>query len=119
MDFEEFDPERISPEVIGLSRERWEQLLIQLQKNGYIEGLNIRQYIRQTPHILPPVCPRITLKGLEYLHENSIMQKMKAAAARNCWHCGQTSSPKTILIVERSISIRGAFFIPIFARGTA
>lgn len=81
MDFEEFDPERISPEVIGLLRERWEQLLIQLQKSGYVEGLNIRQYIRQTPHILLPVCPRITLKGLEYLHENSIMQKMKAAAA--------------------------------------
>ena len=57
MDFEEFDPERISPEVIGLSRERWEQLLIQLQKSGYVEGLNIRQYIRQTPHILLPVCP--------------------------------------------------------------
>lgn len=81
MDFEEFDPERISPEVIGLSRERWEQLLIQLQKSGYVEGLNIRQYVRQIPHILPPINPRITLKGLEYLHENSIMQKMKAAAA--------------------------------------
>lgn len=69
------------PEIIGLSRERWEQLLIQLQKSGYVEGLNIRQYVRQIPRILPPISPRITLKGLEYLHENSIMQKMKAAAA--------------------------------------
>lgn len=81
MDFEEFDFVRISPEIIGLSRERWEQLLIQLQKSGYVEGLNIRQYVRQIPRILPPISPRITLKGLEYLHENSIMQNMKAAAA--------------------------------------
>lgn len=55
-------------------------LLIQLQKAGYIEGLNIVQYIRQPERIEPPMEPHITLQGLEYLQENSLMKKAAAFA---------------------------------------
>ena len=39
-----------------------------------------QQYIRQPEHIEPPMHPKITLKGLEYLQENSMMKKAAAFA---------------------------------------
>ena len=60
MDFEEPDMKKISAENLGITRPRREALLRLLTKSGYIEGLEDI---------------RITLKGLEYLEENSLMQK--------------------------------------------
>lgn len=64
MDFEEFDCAGFTAERFGTNPNRFQALLIQLQKAGYIEGLNIVQYIRQPERIKPPMEPHITLQGL-------------------------------------------------------
>lgn len=70
----------ISAEKLGISFEKWEQLLILLQENGYIKGLIIAKDLdRIYGHIAEPIKPQITLKGLEYLAENSFMAKAKNA----------------------------------------
>lgn len=75
MDYEEFDSESFTASMFGTNENRFNALLIQLQESGYIKGLNIKQYARQTIRIIPPLTPRITLKGLEYLNDNSMMKK--------------------------------------------
>ncbi len=80
MDFEDFDSEVFTAERFGTNPNRFQALLIQLQRAGYIEGLDIVQYIRQPEHIELPMHPKITLKGLEYLQENSMMKKAAAIA---------------------------------------
>lgn len=80
MDFEDFDSEGFNAERFGTNPNRFQALLIQLQRAGYIEGLDIVQYIRQPERIEPPMHPKITLKGLEYLQENSMMKQAAAFA---------------------------------------
>ena len=80
MDFEDFDSEGFTAERFGTNPNRFQALLIQLQNAGYIEGLSIVQYIRQPEHIELPMRLRITLKGLEYLQENSLMKQAAALA---------------------------------------
>ena len=76
MDYEVFDTSLIAPERLGITRERWEKLLIMLSKEGYIEGIVYDQVLADySPHICEPIHPVITLKGLEYLAENNLMKK--------------------------------------------
>ncbi len=79
MDFEEFNEDLISPETLGISKERRDKLLIEMQKEGYISGITVKQYIRQPAFISEPVTPNITIKGLEYLANNSMMKKAAEA----------------------------------------
>lgn len=76
MDYDELDINAISHERINISHQRWEKILIMLVKSGYIEGIvygsDIGDY---SPHLLQPIHPMITLKGLEYLNDNSLMKK--------------------------------------------
>lgn len=81
MDFSEPDFTPIFPEQLGITETRWEQLMIMLQKNGYIEGLRIYSFLDSPgEHIYKPLSPKITLQGLEYLSENSVMKKAANAA---------------------------------------
>lgn len=76
MDAEEVDLAAISHTALGISRERWEQLLILMVESGYIVGVTVQQTLGDyRPHIITDIRPRITLKGLEYLAENSMMRK--------------------------------------------
>ena len=81
MDFEEFDSEGFTSERFGTNDNRFHALLIQLDKAGYIEGLHVTRYIRSGIQIQSPIDVRVTLKGLEYLNENSLM-KQAASLAR-------------------------------------
>lgn len=70
----------ISAEYLKVSFEKWEQLLILMQENGYIKGLVLSKGAEDTfQHIAEPIRPKITLKGLEYLADNSFMGKAKEA----------------------------------------
>ena len=74
MDFENFDAEQISPEKLGITKERRDKLLVEMQREGYITGIAIKKWISSPAHIeLDSPC--ITIKGLEYLAENSMMKK--------------------------------------------
>lgn len=79
MDYPEFDIMQIGPEALGVSKERWSRYLEMMADVGYIKGVSIKR------DILGELCVdarnvRITLKGLEYLQENTVMRKIYNAA---------------------------------------
>ncbi len=82
LDFFEFDYSQFTAKAFKVSDERFEKLLIMLQSEGYIEGLYIRSFLSDNGYdrIKGDICPKITLKGLEYLHENSLMKKAAGLA---------------------------------------
>lgn len=75
MDFEEFDDRAIEPEVLNVSKERRDKLLIEMQREGYITGLNVDSILGVGKFVREPLKISITIKGLEYLYENSFMKK--------------------------------------------
>lgn len=76
LDYEQTDVDAISPERLHITHERCEQLLIMMQDNGYVTGIvSTRTASDDKRHIVEPVKPVITLKGLEYLSENTLMKK--------------------------------------------
>ncbi len=75
---ENFNIETISAEKMKISFEKWEQLLILMQEEGYIKGLVLSKGLESMyRHISEPIKPQITIKGLEYLAGNSFMAKAK------------------------------------------
>ena len=79
MDLENVDIERISSNKLGISQQRWNKYMEMLLDAGYIKGVTIQKYVTGETNVDAEDI-RITLKGLEYLSENSIMQKMYKAA---------------------------------------
>lgn len=68
-----FRPEEaIAPKRCGISETRWTHYMVMLQKAGYIEGVEIRENIDGTEDF-DISGARITLSGLQYLAENSMM----------------------------------------------
>ena len=79
MDLEKFNPDSISPEALKISHERWNKYMEMLLDAGYIKGVKIQKYVAGGTSVdIDDI--RITLKGLEYLSENSIMQRLYKAA---------------------------------------
>ena len=77
---ENLDLDKISHERFGISFARWETLLRMMQEEGYIRGLVYEQTMSDSsPHVVTPIRPKITIKGLEYLTENSLMRKAENA----------------------------------------
>ena len=71
------DIKAISNVALNISYERWEYLMIELQISGYIRGLVFEQSMGDNrAHLVEPINPIITLKGLEYLSENTTMKKV-------------------------------------------
>ena len=79
LDYDEPDMERISAKALGLSEQRWTALMSMLAKEGYVEGISIQKSFDGETAISISN-PQITLKGLEYLQENSLMKKAAALA---------------------------------------
>ena len=75
MDYDEFDRSQLIPEYFGISENRLDALLVMLQNEGYIHGVLHAKGLRGVK--LDPSMG-ITLKGLEYLEENSAMKKAAA-----------------------------------------
>lgn len=74
MDLEEFDSSQISPELLKVSEVRWCNLMEMLSDEGYIKGIKIARSV-DGQILVSRSNIRITLKGLEYLNENSFMKK--------------------------------------------
>ena len=76
MSAEEFSEKRLDPERLGTDKNTRDAILVQLLHAGYIEGPQETQYIGDTrPTLTDLQYTQITLTGLEYLEENSWMQK--------------------------------------------
>ena len=69
----ELDPRDIFPEALGITEKRQNALMVMLQTEGYIKGLKEVHALGGTGIRYEGV--QITLKGLEYLEENSMMKK--------------------------------------------
>lgn len=76
MDFEEFDEFCISPEYLGISEQRWKVLINELVTAEYVKGITITPLIGVPSGRIKIVKPVLTLKGMEYLEENSMMKKV-------------------------------------------
>lgn len=74
MDYEEVDIDRISPSALGITERRWAALMEMLVKEQYIDGVAVKRSVDGNATISMSN-PRITMRGLEYLQENSFMQK--------------------------------------------
>lgn len=73
MDKPSVDISKFDNEQLGISKERWNKYIEMMEDVGYIKGCRIYANINNEV-----ICDveniKITLKGLEYLQENSIMQ---------------------------------------------
>lgn len=74
LDKEDLNLEDISAERFHISENRWCRLMKMLIDSGYIEGMRIR-YAADGKLMILISNPAITLKGLEYLEENTMMKK--------------------------------------------
>lgn len=74
MDMKKCNLDRISYEQFGITEERWNRYIEMLVNEKYIKGVTITENIFGDTIVN---CDKIklTLKGLEYLHENSTMKK--------------------------------------------
>lgn len=75
MDFEEFDEFCISPENLGISKERWKIIMNELVNEGYIKGVSLIPIVGSSTKEIKIIKPILTLKGMEYMEENSMMKK--------------------------------------------
>lgn len=67
------DLKDISPENLGITEKRRNQLLLMMQEQGYICG--VREIHAIGMHDIRLKHMRITLSGLEYLADNTMMKK--------------------------------------------
>lgn len=75
MDLEEFDNNIISAESLNISEVRWCRIMSIIASEGYVSGVETwNSFNCEYPRVYL-VRPAITLKGLEYLEENSLMKK--------------------------------------------
>lgn len=74
MDYPEFDDRRISADRLGISEVRRMAILKMLKDRRLIEGISFDEDMEG--NLYHSVCRiRITLAGLEYMEENSAMQR--------------------------------------------
>ena len=74
LDYDEPNMDCISAKALKLSDQRWVALMEMLSKEGYIDGFSV-QWTVDGSILISSSTLRITLKGLEYLQENSLMKK--------------------------------------------
>ncbi len=74
LDYDEPNMDCISAKALKLSDQRWVALMEMLSKEGYIDGFSVQRIVDGSI-LISSSTPRITLKGLEYLQENSLMKK--------------------------------------------
>lgn len=74
MDYDEVDLSFISAEHLNLTERRWTAIMEMLAKERYVEGISVKRSV-DGEVALSLSNPRITLRGLEYLQENTMMKK--------------------------------------------
>lgn len=74
MDLDEPDMDKISAEALRLTEQRWLAIVEMLAEEGYVDGISVKRSLDGIPTVSVSRV-RITLRGLEYLQENSLMQK--------------------------------------------
>lgn len=81
MDYERINIEEIGHKHLGVSENRWLKYLEMMTDMELIKGIEFKKYVDGSMEVLNENV-RITLKGLEYLSENSIMQRFYKTALK-------------------------------------
>lgn len=76
LDYPKADVERLSAEHLGINKHRRDHLLEVLVDAGYIKGIQVRR-CEDGDYLLMLNDIQITLKGLEYLEEYSILRRVQ------------------------------------------
>ncbi len=76
MDMEEFDKASISKERLELSEPHWCRIMALIVSEGYVSGIEVWNSMDCSYPRVALVRPEITLKGLEYLEDNTVMKKI-------------------------------------------
>ena len=71
----EANPANISFEALGINKPYWTFIMLQLIEHGYVKGFMIRNADNGTSVI--PVNPSVTMEGVEFLSENSMMARAR------------------------------------------
>ena len=79
MDLIDFDISQIDAKALGVTEQRWARYLEMMADVGYIKGVDVDESI-SGDLIVNADDIRITLKGLEFLQENTIMQRFYKTA---------------------------------------
>ena len=74
------DIEKISAEALCVSEYRWLRYVKMMSDCGYITGVKAVSYLGDSEPRYDLSGIEITLKGLEYLQENSVMRKIYKTA---------------------------------------
>lgn len=76
MEYEDIDVTPITAEQLDISKPMWNSVMCILVENGYVGNVQVRQYTHQKNVVVSNYDNiKITLKGLEYLEDNSMMRK--------------------------------------------
>lgn len=73
MDIEEFDSSVISPESLKITNSRFNAIMAMIIDEGYVNGAMVVRAVGIAGVKMSDI--RISLKGLEYLNDNSFMKK--------------------------------------------
>lgn len=76
LDYPKVDVERLSAENLGTNKHRRDHLLEMLVDAEYIKGVQVQRN-EDGSYLLMLNDIQITLKGLEYLEENSILRRVQ------------------------------------------
>lgn len=77
---EEFDPMAISAKELNIPEPQWARIMAMLVTDGYVSGIKVSNTFDQTYPKIYFTNPSITIKGLEYLEDNSLMKRIANTA---------------------------------------
>lgn len=74
---DETDPGMFAPEVFDIDAAQRDRIMAMLQAEGLIDGVIVRKYVgqRRETVLIDWQALQVTLKGLQYLEENSAMRR--------------------------------------------
>ncbi len=76
MDYEDFDPRRISPDHLGISKTRLTFVLKAMKDKGFIEGITFEEDMKG--QLFPTITRiRITYDGMKELREDSTFRQIE------------------------------------------
>lgn len=78
MDDDAPDLDALTPEALHVSDNRLDSIWAMLAEDGYVTGVSVRSY--DDSRCVVVACPRVTIKGLEFLADNALMRRAARAA---------------------------------------
>lgn len=72
---EKVNEANIRCDALGINEPYWTSIMVELMERGYVKGLMVRK--ADNSQTVVPVNPSVTMTGVEFLMENSMMAKAK------------------------------------------